>query len=263
MGVPMARRLAAAGFDVTTWRRGTGGPVAEAVAGAEVVVTMLRDPAAVLDVLVAALPGLRAGATVVEMSTIGPAAVAELRNLHLPDAGHLVDAPVLGSVGPAAEGSLTVLAGGDVAGCRDVLAAFGTVHEVGLLGAGAALKLAVMSATVPAHVLIAETLAYAEAHGVARESVLDALSATALGPMAERLRTPAAETQYALGLAHKDLALAAWPDGTLATAARRRLAEAMDAGLGDQDLTAVAGHVASGTTPRVVAVNPDTVPPTL
>ena len=261
MGGPMARRLAAAGFDVTTWRRGTGVPVAEAVAGAEVVVTMLRDPAAVLDVLAAALPGLRAGATVVEMSTIGPAAVAELRNL-LPDSVHLVDAPVLGSVGPAAEGSLTVLAGGGVAGCRDVLAAFGTVHEVGPLGAGAALKLAVMSATVPAHVMIAETLAYGEAHGVARESVLDALSATALGPMAERLRTPAAETQYALGLAHKDLALAAWPDGTLATAARRRLAEAMDAGLGDQDLTAVAGHVASGTTPRVVAVNPDTVPPT-
>jgi 3-hydroxyisobutyrate dehydrogenase-like beta-hydroxyacid dehydrogenase len=261
MGVPMARRLVETGFDVTTWRRGAGVPAAAAVAGADVVVTMLRDPAAVREVLAAALPGLRAGATVVEMSTIGPAAVAEVRRL-LPDSVHLVDAPVLGSVGPAAAGGLTVLAGGDVAGCRDVLAALGTVREVGPLGAGAALKLAVMSAVVPAQVLVAETLAYAAAHGVAREAVLDALSATALGTMAERLRTPAGETQYALGLAHKDLALAAWPEATLATAARQRLAEATADGLGDRDLTAIADVVAGGRASRVVAVNPDTVPPT-
>ncbi|MFI6707822.1 Rid family hydrolase [Nonomuraea sp. NPDC050478] len=266
MGVPMARRLERAGHKVTTWRRGTGVTAASAVEGAGLVITMLRDPAAVREVLAAALPGLRPGATVVEMSTIGPEEVRGLRSL-LPPEVRLVDAPVLGSVGPAAEGALTVLAGGDVSGCREVLEVFGTVRECGPLGAGAAMKLAVMSALVPAQVLVAETLAYGTAHGVDRAALLEVLAGTPLGPVAERLREPARETRYALGLAAKDLGLAAWPGATLATAAHRRLREAEAAGLGERDLTAVAGHVEGGRDPvggerRAVPLNPATVPTT-
>ncbi|MFI7472480.1 Rid family hydrolase [Nonomuraea sp. NPDC049646] len=245
MGVPMARRLVEAGHKVTTWRRGAGVTVAEAVDGAELVISMLSDPAAVREVLTAALPGLRPGATVVEMSTIGPEAVLELRAL-LPASVALVDAPVLGSVGPAADGSLVVLAGGDVSGCREVLSVFGGVRETGPLGSGAAMKVAVMSAIVPAQVLVAETLAYGAAHGVDRDALLDVLAGTPLGQVAERLRTPAAETRYSLGLAAKDLELAAWEGASMATAARRRLQEARAAGLGERDLTAVAGHVGGG-----------------
>ncbi|MDA0638901.1 NAD(P)-binding domain-containing protein, partial [Nonomuraea sp. MCN248] len=193
MGVPMARRLTAAGHQVTTWRRGTGVTAAEAVEGADLVITMLRDPAAVREVLTAAGPGLRPGATVVEMSTIGPEEVRGLRELLPPEVG-LVDAPVLGSVGPAADGTLTVLAGGDVSGCRAVLEVFGVVRECGPLGSGAALKLAVMSALVPAQVLVAETLAYGAAHGVERAALLEVLAGTPLGAVAERLREPARET---------------------------------------------------------------------
>lgn len=270
MGVPMARRLREAGHRVTVWRRGTGVPVAEAVAGADLVITMLRDPAAVREVLAAALPGLRAGATVVEMSTVGPEAVRELR-ASLPGSVGLVDAPVLGSVGPAADGTLTVLAGGlsgpgvDGAGFRAVLEVFGTVREAGPLGAGAALKLAVMSALVPAQVLLAETFAYGEAHGVPRGALADVLAATPLGGLADRLRTPAGQTRYALGLAAKDLSLAAWEGASLATAARRRLQEAEAAGLGDHDLTAIAAHLsAAPPVPRrrAVPLNPPAVPAT-
>ncbi|MEU0565716.1 Rid family hydrolase [Nonomuraea sp. NPDC005983] len=272
MGVPMARRLVEAehtiGHKVTTWRRG-GVPVAEAVDGADLVITMLSDPAAVREVLTAALPGLRPGATVVEMSTIGPEAVRELRAL-LPTSVGLVDAPVLGSVGPAAEGTLTVLAGGDVSGCRDVLSVFGTVRELGPLGAGAAMKLAVMSALVPAQVLLTETFAYGQKHGVDRDALIDVLSGTPLGGLAERLREPSAETRYSLSLAAKDLGLAAWDGASLATAARKRLQQAEAAGLGGRDLTAVltapltatAGHVSGAPGRRTVPVNPATVPAT-
>ncbi|QYC43150.1 2-hydroxy-3-oxopropionate reductase [Nonomuraea coxensis DSM 45129] len=265
MGVPMARRLAAAGHDVTTWRRGAGVSPAAAVEGADLVITMLSDPAAVREVLTAALPGLRPGATVAEMSTIGPEAVRELRAL-LPAGVGLVDAPVLGSVGPAAEGALTVLAGGDgddVARCREVLSVFGTVRELGPLGAGAAMKLAVMNALVPAQVLLAETLAYGEAHGVDREALSDVLALTPLGALAERLRVPAAETRYSLAHAAKDLELGAWEGASVAGAARARLQEARAAGLGERDLTAIAGHVAvspAGT--RAVPLNLATVPAT-
>ncbi|MGI5272518.1 Rid family hydrolase [Nonomuraea sp. CA-218870] len=274
MGVPMARRLTAAGHQVTTWRRGTGVTAAEAVEGADLVITMLRDPAAVREVLTAVRPGLRPGATVVEMSTIGPEEVRGLRDLLPPEVG-LVDAPVLGSVGPAADGTLTVLAGGDVSGCRAVLEVFGAVRECGPLGSGAALKLAVMSALVPAQVLVAETLAYGAAHGVERAALMEVLAGTPLGRVAERLREPARETRYALALAAKDLGLAAWPGATLAAAAHRRLRAAETAGLGERDLTVIAEHVAEDDVEhdterdaggrragRAVPLNPATVPAT-
>ncbi|MFI7703678.1 NAD(P)-binding domain-containing protein [Nonomuraea sp. NPDC049480] len=261
MGVPMARRLVAAGHEVTTWRRGTGVSAAAAVENADLVITMLSDPAAVREVLGAALPGLRPGATVVEMSTIGPEAVRELREL-LPASVGLVDAPVLGSVGPAAEGTLTVLAGGDLSGCREVLSVFGSVREAGPLGAGAAMKIAVMSAIVPAQVLLAETYAYGAAHGVDREALIDVLAGTPLGVLAERLRTPSAHTRYSLAHATKDLELGAWEGASLATAARKRLQEARAAGLGDRDLTAIAGHVGGGPASRAVPLNLSTIPAT-
>lgn len=261
MGVPMARRLTQAGHKVATWRRGSGVTAAEAVDGAELVITMLSDPAAVREVLTAALPGLRPGATVVEMSTIGPEAVRELRAL-LPAEVGLVDAPVLGSVGPAADGTLTVLAGGDVSGCREVLSVFGSVREVGPLGAGAAMKIAVMNAIVPAQVLLAETFAYGEAHGVDRGALADVLSGTPLGTLAERLRVPSAETRYSLGHATKDLELGAWEGASMAGAARARLQEARAAGLGERDLTAIAEHVGGGTTHRAVPLNLSTIPAT-
>ncbi|HEX2497951.1 MAG TPA: NAD(P)-binding domain-containing protein, partial [Actinomycetes bacterium] len=84
MGALMARRLVDAGFEVTAWNRTPGEPVPgarmtdsarSAVAGADVVVTMLADGTAVSDVLfgapdvAAALPD---GSLLVEMSTIGP-----------------------------------------------------------------------------------------------------------------------------------------------------------------------------------------------
>ncbi|MFG6202194.1 Rid family hydrolase [Nonomuraea sp. JJY05] len=261
MGVPMARRLIQAGHKVTTWRRADGVSAAAAVDGAELVITMLSDPAAVREVLTAALPGLRPGATVVEMSTIGPQAVRELRAL-LPAEVGLVDAPVLGSVGPAADGTLTVLAGGDVSGCREVLSVFGSVRELGPLGAGAAMKIAVMSAIVPAQVLLAETFAYGEAHGVDRGALIDVLSGTPLGALAERLRVPSPETRYSLGHATKDLELGAWEGASMAAAARARLQQARAAGLGERDLTAIAEHVGGGAARRAVPLNLSTIPAT-
>ncbi|MEU1732032.1 NAD(P)-binding domain-containing protein [Streptosporangium sp. NPDC020145] len=278
MGAPMARRLVAAGHEVTVWNRTprtvegavSAATAAEAVAKADLVITMLTGPAAVREVLTAAAPELRPGALVVEMSTIGPEAVAGLRDLLPPGVG-LVDAPVLGSVGPAADGTLTVLAGGDagdLARCREVLEVFGRVRESGGPGSGAALKLAVMSALVPAQVLLAENLAHAAAAGVDTGTLLDVLGGTPLASLVERVR-PVVEngpqpTAYSLGLAAKDLGLAGHGTRTLAAAAEELLLGAVSAGLGDQDLTAVFGYVTAGRTGNtgVRKVNPASVPAT-
>jgi enamine deaminase RidA (YjgF/YER057c/UK114 family) len=111
------------------------------------------------------------------------------------------------------------------------------------------MKLAVMSALVPAQVLLAETFAYADAHGIDRDALAGVLSGTPLGTPAGRLHAPAQDTRYALGLAAKDLGLAAWPGARLATAALTRLREAEAAGLADRDITAIADHVRATPTP--------------
>ncbi|GAA2725840.1 hypothetical protein GCM10010439_26830 [Actinocorallia aurantiaca] len=270
MGVPMAERLVAAGHEVTVWNRTardvagavTAAGPAEAVAGAGIVVTMLRDGAAVEETLTAALPGLEPGTVVVEMSTIGPEAVGGLRGL-LPKGVGLVDAPVLGSVEPARTGRLTVLAAGfeqDLTRVRPVLETFGTVREVGAPGAGAALKTAVMSAVVPGTVLLAETLELGRSLGVERELLLEVLEGTPMGAFARRAATAPCETGYALGLAAKDLALARPAAGTLAAAAHARLRDEVAAGRGDSDLRALsAGPVRAS---RVETINPPTVPAT-
>ncbi|WHM38875.1 NAD(P)-binding domain-containing protein [Streptomyces sp. BPTC-684] len=91
MGAPMARRLLAAGYGLTVWNRTAGkvealvaeGAVvaatpASAVRDADVVITMLADPAAALAVADAMLPALRAGTTWIDTSTVGPDTVREL-----------------------------------------------------------------------------------------------------------------------------------------------------------------------------------------
>ena len=69
MGRPMSANLAKAGFDVRTFdarARGSCGSVREAVQGAEALITMLPDGAAVRDVVLDALPHLPGGAMVID-----------------------------------------------------------------------------------------------------------------------------------------------------------------------------------------------------
>ncbi len=280
MGARMAARLAGAGNEVIVWNRTPARPAvpgaqvapsaAAAVSNADLVITMLSDAAAVTDVLFgehAAAAAMRPGTLLIDMSTIGPYAVADIRR-RLPAAVALVDAPVLGSVEPAASGTLSVLAGGadvDLARCQKVLEEFGEVRHVGPLGSGAAMKLATMSILIGQRVLVAETLGAATAYGIDQDALLDILSSRGLVASAAQA-APAAETRYALQHAVKDLGLAQQTlghqgvDMRLVAAARARLAEAEQAGLGGRDLSAIYGHDWSAGEQRILKINPPGVP---
>ncbi len=91
MGAPMAAHVAKAGHDLTVWNRTPGKAaevvalgareaktVADAVSGAETVVTMLFGPAAVREVLSAVAEAAPPNALVVECSTTGPAVAREV-----------------------------------------------------------------------------------------------------------------------------------------------------------------------------------------
>lgn len=125
MGAGMARNLLAAGLPTRVWNRSPGkaAPLAEAgaevaaspaeaVAGADIVVTMLRDGDTVAEAMAAAAPGLSAGQLWLQTTTVGVEAAARLAELA---SGHglvLVDAPVLGTRQPAEQGQLLIFAAG-------------------------------------------------------------------------------------------------------------------------------------------------------
>jgi 3-hydroxyisobutyrate dehydrogenase len=264
MGGPMARRLVAAGHQVTVWNRTaakcgpaaeagarTAGTPAEAVRGADLTITMVRDADAVTAALFdvdGAGPEIAPGGIVVEMSTVGPAAVADLRGRLRADIG-LVDAPVVGSVPQAMAGQLQILVGGgdaDVARCAGAFAALGTATRLGPRGSGAAAKLVANAVTITSFAVIGEVLALSDRLGIDEGTALELLGKSALGPLVERIRerigNEAFPTQFALGLAEKDVALAlsagADPAGVIA-ATGQRLAAAVRRGLSDRDVSAV------------------------
>ncbi|MGR9464660.1 NAD(P)-dependent oxidoreductase [Rhizobium leguminosarum] len=193
MGAPMARRLLGAGFAVTVWNRDPGkaealagdGAVraetpADAVAGADVVITMLTNAEAVKDVLFdrGAADAMTPGVTVIDMSSIAPH-FARDHSARLADRGaDHVDAPVSGGVVGAEAGTLAIMAGGaeDVIDrLADVFAPMGRVTRVGPSGAGQLAKLAnqqIVAVTIGA---VAEAMMLIEAGGGSLAAFRDAI----------------------------------------------------------------------------------------
>jgi 3-hydroxyisobutyrate dehydrogenase len=179
MGIPMARRLVAAGYHVRgfdtsaearanfaalanfaaigsagaedTGAAGAGGiTVADALAsvgdGASAVILMLPDSDVVEHVLLSAglLASLAPGATVIDMSSSDPARTRLLAAATAEAGVTLIDAPVSGGVAGARAGTLTVMVGGPSAAFetfRPMLGAIGSrVIHAGDVGAGHAVK---------------------------------------------------------------------------------------------------------------------------
>lgn len=255
MGSRVARRLLDAGHDLTLWNRTreraealgvrVADTPAQAVAEAEVAITMVADPtalAAVTEGPEGVAAGVQAGATVIEMSTVGPAAIERLAGVL--DA-ELLDAPVLGSVSEAVAGTLSIFVGGDqdvFARQRGLLEVLGRPLYVGPSGSGAAAKLVANSTLFNTIAALGEALSLADALGLSRETAFEVLVPTPLGAQAERRRASIESGEFPprfpLRLARKDAELIAdlGLDLRLVEAARSWLAEAGD---GDQDYSAV------------------------
>jgi 3-hydroxyisobutyrate dehydrogenase len=194
MGAGMARSLARAGLSVTAWNRSEAkaGPLADAgvtvaadlksaVAGADVVVTMLFDLPAVTEVMSRALPAMPAGAVWAQTSTVGLDDTEQLASLAEKHGVPFVDAPVLGTRQPAEDGKLIVLAGGP-ASVRDVVApvfdAIGsrTVWVGDRPGDGHRLKLVANAWVLTVTVGTAQSIALATDLGLDPQSFLDAIA---------------------------------------------------------------------------------------
>lgn len=196
MGAAMARNLLDSGFEVRLWNRSpekaealaaAGGSAfaspADAVAEAEVVLSSLYDPAAVREVAVLALPGMRPGTIWAEMSTLGIGDVGPLAALAGQRDVTFVDAPVQGARPLAEKGELLVYAAGPASSRATLEPIFEVLgrrldwlDETAGGTAASALKLVVNNWVFALTTASGEAMALAEGLGVGPEHFLEAIA---------------------------------------------------------------------------------------
>ena len=269
MGHGMAASALRAGIPTIVWNReieatrdlaGRGAQVAETAADAArraaIVVTMVTDADAVISVArdQGMLAALAPGAVWAQMSTIGVAGidrVAALAGGERPDV-MLLDAPVAGSKDPAEHGQLTIFASGPGEARARVAPLFDAIGQrtiwVGPAGSGTRLKLVNNTWLAFAAEAVAASVALARRLGLDTQTVADALGGGSLvsawqAAKLQRIASGEFSAQFALSLALKDVHLALQAAGGDRFAALACLAgewqQAVDQGLGEQDLTVV------------------------
>jgi len=268
MGAGMARSLLREGLDVTVWNRSTekakpladdGARVADtaddAVAGADVVVTMLFDTDAVAQTMEPVLAHFRDGAVWVQASTVGIEGTDRLASLARDAGVAYLDVPMLGTKAPAENGQLVVLASGPSSLREQVAPVFDAIGSrtqwvSETVGDASRLKLAI-NAWIGVMVNgIAQSVALARGLGLDPQQFLDAVDGGAVNAPYVQLKgkamidgdyTPSFELDGVIK--DTDLITAALReagvDATLATAVRDRLAAASSDGHGHQDMAAV------------------------
>jgi len=193
MGGPMAANLVAAGhtvraFDpVVTLRDAAaekGAAVfasgAEAVAGADVVVTSLPNGDIVKSVYTEVVPAAESGALLIDTSTIS---VDDARTIHAQAAERglaQIDAPVSGGIKGATAGTLAFMLGGEaeaVERARPVLEPMaGKIIHCGDPGAGQAAKLCNNMVLAVQQIAIGEAFVLAEKLGLPAQSLFDVIT---------------------------------------------------------------------------------------
>lgn len=271
MGARMAAHLLDTDHALTVWNRSDGpaepfrqrgarvaGSPREAAEGADLVVAVVTDDDASRDVWTGAdgaLSGLSNGAVAVEASTLTPGWVREWAERVREAGGRPLDAPVSGSR-PQAEGAtLVVLVGGDAADvetARPAFEAYGrAIQHVGEVGTGALVKLAVNALMGVGVAAAAELLAMLRAQGVDAATAAEVIGSTpAAAPVVTTAMKLMAAGQhdplFPVELLDKDLRYAlrvaedAGTEAPLVSAAQTQTARADAAGLGGQNMTAVA-----------------------
>ena len=268
MGSAMARNLAKAGHKVRAWNR-SGDPGIEGIEmatdpaaafGAEAVFTMLSDDPAIREVLLE--PGVlgkaRQGVVHVVTSTISVAFARELVAAHAAAGVGYVSAPVLGRPDVAAKGELNILAAGEPAAVetvRPLLDVLGKkIWDLGEEPPRAnAAKIAANMMITMAIEAMAEAAVLTEANGLPRAAFFELIQGTLFGGRAyESYGANIVKESYEPGfkarLGLKDLRLAteaadeAGRQLPMLDAVRGRLAEAVEAGLGDKDWSIMADY---------------------
>lgn len=197
MGLPMTRRLLAAGYPLSVWNRSPDKCLALLELGAQraqtpaelctdagIVMLCLANTEVVREVVFGPggiVEGARPGQLLVDFSSLEPAATRSMAaELEQRCGMRWVDAPVSGGTPGAEAGSLTIMAGGraeDIERARPILAHLGQrLTRMGDVGAGQVTKLCNQMIVACNALVIAEVVALAERAGVDASLLAPALA---------------------------------------------------------------------------------------
>jgi 3-hydroxyisobutyrate dehydrogenase len=278
MGSPMARSLMRAGIGVRAWNRtrakaeplaADGAQVcdhpAEAVAGANAVLTMLRDGETVEQVMTGVVGAVEENAAWVQTSTVGVAAADRLAELAGQHGVAFFDAPVLGTKQPAEDGKLLVMASGPATGRERVQPVFDAIGTrttwVGEGTEASRLKLVMNSWVLALTTAIGEAMALAAGLGLDPKLFLEAIAGGPLDvtyahakggaimagefPPSFKTETAVKDTELVV-----EAARAAGLSPLLAEAVRDQMRRAVELGHGDEDMAAVYYAARPHTSPQ-------------
>lgn len=188
MGGPMAANLAKAGHTVRGFDLHAPMPegvsaaasAAEAVAGADVAITMLPNGAILRGVADEIIPAMTAGAVFCDCSTVDVASARAVAEQAAAAGLGALDAPVSGGIGGAAAGTLTFMVGGSdeaYAKVQPLFAIMGqkSVH-CGASGAGQAAKICNNMILGVTMIATCEAFALADKLGLDRGKMFDVVS---------------------------------------------------------------------------------------
>lgn len=268
MGAPMARNLAKAGLLSAVYNRtmstaadlgdelgcAVAPSPADLAAQCDVIVLCVSADADVLALVDALVPALKPDTIVIDCSTVAANTARDAAQRLSKVGAAFLDCPVSGGTEGAVNGTLSIMAGGDAAAlerARPALEAMGKrIVHMGPHGAGQATKAVNQIAVAGVNQAVSEALAFAEAHGLDLERVIDAVGGGAAqswflanrGPNMARMSFPLG---FRVRLHQKDLeicrAMAAdhgvqLPIVEMTTIHYRRLIEA---GHGDEDVSSL------------------------
>ena len=232
MGLPMAKNLVSAGFTVRGYNRSpekaaelaksggqATGSIAEAVDGADVIITMVPDSPDVEDVLTredGILAHAKSGAYWIDNSTIRPDVAKDLSAQAAEKGLKPLDAPVSGGEAGAINGALSIMVGGDkddFDAVSDVFDAVGkTVVLVGPSGSGQTVKAANQLIVAGNIGLLAEAVVFLESYGVETDSALQVLGgglagSKVLDQKGQKMLDRSFDPGFRLELHHKDMGI--------------------------------------------------------
>lgn len=233
MGLPMAKRLLAAGYSLRTSVHRNPAPAEElrllgaeilaspreAVRGAELIVAILPADREIEELFLdsAVFEAVERGAAIIEMSTATPGCVRKVAARYAEKGVRFFDAPVSGGVKGAVEGTLTVIGGGDsslLEELRPVLEHMAKkIFLVGDVGSGKAMKSINQIMVASNTLVVAEALRYARGFGVDPEKMFETISAStgasaALTAKFHKMANEDFAPGFSLALMKKDLKIA-------------------------------------------------------
>ncbi len=227
MGLPMAKNLKKAGYDIKVWNRtlekaiNSGLPyektLKDLIDNSNIIITMLFNSNSVLEIYSKIVNFDVKDKLFIDMTTIHPETAKKIAEMLITHGAHFLEAPVIGSVIPAEKGMLTIVVSGDEEIYKQNLDIFSVLGKeifyMGDYSTASTMKLINNTVLGSFLTVLCEAFIFAKKAGIDEKLALKVLENGAgksmvLDAKKEKLLNEDYTTHFSVDLIHKDLTYA-------------------------------------------------------